>query len=91
MKYFLTQPLTDLGDRVVEASLDKAYPFETLAAGGYLHLEVSEFIEALRNKRGDKHAEAADVMFQFMFLVQAAGLDWNIILGHLEKLAPEKE
>jgi NTP pyrophosphatase (non-canonical NTP hydrolase) len=31
--------------------------------GAYLHLEASEYIEAMREKRGDVNEEAADVLF----------------------------
>ena len=42
--------------------------------GCYIHLEVSEFIEALRGK-GDPLDELGDVLFALLFVADHYGLD----------------
>lgn len=44
------------------------------SGGVYLHLESSEFVEALRGKRGDPLSEAADVLFVLMSTMAHHGL-----------------
>ena len=53
-------------------------------AGCYLHLEASEFTEALRGK-GDFEQEAADVLFVLLSTMEAhnIGVDW--VIGILEQ------
>jgi hypothetical protein len=55
--------------------------------GCYLHLEVSEFIEALRGK-GDstKEAEAVDVLFVFLSMLVWANIDPHEVLKQLDSL-----
>jgi NTP pyrophosphatase (non-canonical NTP hydrolase) len=55
------------------------------AAGCYLHLEVSEFIEALRGK-GDSTplAEAADVLFVLLSTCKANGMDVDEVVAALD-------
>ena len=56
----------------------------TWSGGGcYLHLEVSEFIEALRGK-GDPVAEAADVLFVLLSTMSANGVDVDQVVARLE-------
>ena len=43
--------------------------------GAYFHLEVSEYIEAIRGKRGDPVDEAADVLFVLFSSLGAEGID----------------
>ena len=64
----------------------------TWSGGGcYLHLEVSEFIEALRGK-GDPEAEAADVLFVLRSTMAANGVDVDRVIERLEqRLATHKE
>ena len=57
----------------------------TWSGGGcYLHLEVSEFIEALRGK-GDPEAEAADVWFVLLSMMSANGVDVDRVIERLEQ------
>ncbi len=59
-------------------------------AGCYLHLEASEFTEALRGK-GDFEQEAADVLFVLLSTMEAhnIGVDWVLeILERRLKDAP---
>ena len=41
--------------------------------GTYLHLEVSEYIEAMRGKRGNINEEAADILFVRLSSLHNAG------------------
>lgn len=54
------------------------------SGGCYLHLEVSEFIEALRGKHGSPHDEAADVLFVFLSVCKNYDLDLDIVLKRLK-------
>lgn len=51
--------------------------------GCYLHLEVSEFIEALRGK-GDAQAELGDVLFVLGSIAAQHGLDMNEALDWVD-------
>ena len=53
--------------------------------GCYLHLEVSEFIEALRNK-GHKEEEAGDVLFVFLAMLD----EYNISIKEVFDLLSKK-
>jgi len=52
-------------------------------AGCYLHLEVSELIEAIRGKRGDPAAEASDVLFALLSMLRANGVSLVDVVGAL--------
>ena len=56
-------------------------------SGVILHLEVSEFIEAVRGKRGDPEKEAADVLFVLLSTCEKYGLLYDSIEAHLSNLA----
>ena len=90
-KHIAAEPLEFLADQCLAESKRKQYPLDILSAGGYLHLEVSELIEALRGKRGNAEHEAADVLFQLLTIIRSRRLNIDRILKRLEKLAPELE
>ena len=48
--------------------------------GCYLHLEVSEFIEALRGK-GDPVEEAGDVLFVLLSMLKYANIDLDKVIA----------
>lgn len=52
--------------------------------GCYLHLEVSEMIEALRGK-GDLLEEAGDVMFVLLSILVEAGVDPEEVLRQVHR------
>lgn len=54
------------------------------AGGCYLHLEASEFIEALRGKGGDPVDEAGDVLFTLFTMMDYNGIDLDEVLTHLK-------
>ncbi len=70
--------------------------------GVYLHLEVSEFIEALRGKRtktlenfdataaNDAESEAADVLFVLLSTIAQSGLSIQRIVARLLVLVNER-
>lgn len=51
--------------------------------GVYLHLEVSEFIEALRGKKGNATDEAADVLFVLMSILSNYNININDVFTKL--------
>lgn len=57
-----TEILEKLADRCIQACNKKGWERNWSNGGCYLHLESSEFIEALRGK-GEPYSEAADVLF----------------------------
>lgn len=59
--------------------------------GVYLHLEVSELIEAIRGKRGDPTKEAADVLIALMGITESNGIDWASVMSQAEKKVVELE
>lgn len=77
--------LNELVDGCWNATLELKYPTETLAMGGYLHLEVSEFIEALRGKRGNPESEAADILFQLFSMIRKHNLNISNVLWNLQE------
>jgi phosphoribosyl-ATP pyrophosphohydrolase len=89
-KHALVDRVAETAHRCYNTSINKNYPMDLLAAGGYLHLEVSEFIEALRNKRGIGAHEAADVLFQLLTMLHARNVNINEMLLKLEELADGK-
>ncbi len=56
-----------------------------LEIGCYLHLEVSEFVEALRGKGVDPDpaAEAADVLFVLLSTLEAHDIDLDDVVAKL--------
>lgn len=52
--------------------------------GVYLHLEVSELIEAIRGKHGDKVEEAGDVFFVLMSLINSNEIDTEQMMKVLD-------
>lgn len=52
--------------------------------GCCLHLEVSEYIEALRGKRGGTIEEAGDVLFVLLSMLRHSGIDVGDVLLALD-------
>lgn len=68
----------------------KGYKKDWNSGGCYMHLEVSEFIEALRGK-GDPEDELGDVLFTVLAVADYHGLDIMKAIDlnkkkHMEKL-----
>jgi len=77
--------VNDLIDRTGRACKTRGWSKDWAPGGCYLHLEVSEFIEALRGK-GDILDESADVMICFFALLSEYG-----VTGDMLALATEKK
>ena len=57
--------------------------------GVYLHLEASEFIEALRGKGGNPVNEVADVMFVLMSSFREHGIEMRDVMDRLNEMKRE--
>jgi len=92
------QPVSEeslLPARVLAMCRKRGWDLHWTCRGAYLHLEASELIEALRGKRGDPLAEAADVLLVLMSITENAGISWADVLtqtamtcARLETCAP---
>ena len=69
-----------LAPRVLAMCKQRKWSLHWTSRGAYLHLEASELIEALRGKRGDPLAEAADVLLVLMSITENAGIDWSAVV-----------
>ncbi len=78
--------LTQLATLALEKCRREGWPRDWSNGGVYLHLESSEFIEALRGKRGLPEDEAADVMFVLLSMLEAHAIPIDTVLGKLQAL-----
>ena len=69
-----------LAPRVLAMCKQRNWSLHWTSRGSYLHLEASELIEALRGKRGDPLAEAADVLLVLMSITENAGIAWSAVV-----------
>ena len=69
-----------LAPRVLAMCKQREWSLHWTSRGAYLHLEASELIEALRGKRGDPLAEAADVLLVLMSITENAGIAWSDVV-----------
>lgn len=78
--------LTQLRDRIGVISKANAWDKSALPGGCYVHLEVSEFIEALRGKgKTSPEEEAADVVIALMAVVAHYNLCPETILKEADR------
>jgi len=77
-------------NRTGEACKVRGWSKNWAPGGCYLHLEVSEFIEALRGK-GDILDESADVMICFFALLAEYGVTGDMLAIAIEKKLREIE
>jgi hypothetical protein len=75
-----------LPERVLSTCRARGYSIDWTERAAVLHLEASELIEAVRGKRGDPTAEAADVLFVLMSITQAHGIEWADVLAQVERM-----
>lgn len=73
-----------LADRAHKICVENFWGRDWEGGGCYLHLEVSEFIESLRGKKGTPDEEAADVLFVLLSMLRAADIDISSVLSNLE-------
>ena len=77
-----------LSTKCLEICRQKGWARNWSNGGCYLHLEVSEFIDALRGK-GDILAEATDVMFVLLSIFEEHDINAEEVLAKLEDLCNE--
>lgn len=77
--------------RILAMCKKRGWKLNWSARGCYLHLEASEFIEALRGKRGDPIEEAADVLLVLMSTTEAHGIAWDKVLAATEAKCAQLE
>jgi len=73
--------LNNLADLAEDVCKKRGWKRDWLHSGCHLHLEASEFIEALRGKDGDPADEAGDILFVLLATVRFAGLDLKKIIS----------
>lgn len=73
-----------LGEQVLNVCRREGWSLEWDHRGVYLHLEASEFIEAVRGKRGnDVKKEAADLFFTFLAMLASTGIPFEGVITAL--------
>ena len=73
-----------------DACMAKGWKRDWNSGGCYLHLEASEFIEALRGKGDDPPAvEAADILFVLLSMLEEEGISPTEVLHILDKKCDE--
>ncbi len=79
--------LVELAAAGLAVCREKGWKRDWQHGGGYLHLEVSEFVEALRGKgTSTPEAEAADVLFVLLTVCADNGVSLEKALAHLREL-----
>lgn len=82
--------LEELADRCIQACNKNEWERNWSNGGCYLHLEASEFIEALRGK-GEPYSEAADVLFVLLAMFRHHEMDIQDIFQNLDDLLTKLE
>ncbi len=79
-----------LATRCIQACNKKGWKRNWSNGGCYLHLESSEFIEALRGK-GEIYSEAADVLFVLFAMFRQHSMDLKEVFDSLDNLLTRME
>lgn len=82
--------LEKLATRCIRACNKKGWKRNWSNGGCYLHLESSEFIEALRGK-GERYSEAADVLFVLFAMFRHDGMNLKKVFDSLDNLLTRLE
>jgi NTP pyrophosphatase (non-canonical NTP hydrolase) len=78
--------INDLADKSIAVCRLHEWERTWNNGGCYLHLEVSEFIEALRGKGDESPAsEAGDVLFVLLSMLRAHDIDLAEVFDHINK------
>lgn len=77
-------PLDVLAAEVVEVCNLRGWSLHWTGRGASLHLESSELIEAVRGKRGNPTAEAGDVLFVLLSIIQPKGITFTSVVTALQ-------
>lgn len=78
--------LQELADQAWQKCQEEGWGRDWKHAGAYLHLESSEFVEALRGKRGDAEKEAADILFVLLSTLASRGIRMKNVVEKLRRL-----
>lgn len=82
-------PLDVLAAEVVEVCNLRGWSLHWTGRGASLHLESSELIEAVRGKRGNPTAEAGDVLFVLLSIIQPKGITFASVVAALQEKITE--
>lgn len=82
--------LEKLATRCIQVCNKKDWKRNWSNGGCYLHLEVSEFIEAIRGK-GERYSEAADVLFVLFAMFRQDGMKLKEVFDSLDNLLTQLE
>lgn len=77
-------PLDVLAAEVVEVCNLRGWSLHWTGRAASLHLESSELIEAVRGKRGNPTAEAGDVLFVLLSIIQPKGIAFTSVITALQ-------
>ena len=84
------EELEKLADRCIQACNKNDWKRNWSNGGCYLHLEASEFIEALRGK-GEPYSEVADVLFVLLAMFRHHEMNIHDIFQNLDDLLTKLE
>jgi len=76
--------------RAIGVCKKKGWKRDWSSGGCYLHLESSEFIEALRGK-GEPYEEAADLLFVFLSILRHHEMKFKDVIQQLDKFLKQME
>lgn len=83
----MTNKLSDMQLRVLAVCCSRSWSLDWESRLAHMHLELAEFTEAIRGKRGDPVEEAGDVLFGFLAMTGANGISLCAVVHKLsEKL-----
>lgn len=80
------EKLRATGARAAQVCIDRGWGIGWKERGAVLHLGASEFIEAIRGKRGIPEKEAADVLFTLLAACNSHNVNLVTVVKHLEFL-----
>jgi NTP pyrophosphatase (non-canonical NTP hydrolase) len=80
----MTQELEVLAQKCIEVCDDQQWKRNWSEGECYLHLEVSEFIEAVRGK-GVPHEELGDVFFVLLTLAKEHNVSFDDAFAYMKK------
>jgi NTP pyrophosphatase (non-canonical NTP hydrolase) len=82
-RYEIVSALSILAEGAHNRCKEEGWERDWKEGGCYLHLEVSEFIEALRGKRGVMEEEVAHILFVCLSIAKENNLNMKRVVSHL--------
>ena len=83
----LSLMLSQVAGAAVKVCVERGWGLDWKERGAVLHLEASEFIEAIRGKKGIPEKEAADVLFTLLVACNSYRVNLASVVEHLAFLA----